>query len=301
MREVLPRKQAGDTLSARHVNMLSDSVVGRGLDGSTGVGAPSFHSGNSVHTAPQSKGSLFRLVVSNSKINDDDADDSGLYLGQLRWYSHDGEEWKTDDEDQGQTWEIDARDVCPLLAVGEIICCYWDAQRGMFVPIESPLRRFELKTALEPGGSATAYLLYLDGSDYNITSSDPKNNEVEFEVVDSQGDLNGKARTEKGHGSRGFTKWMPDSKRWEIVRIQMYNKIIATTKGAVLSTAGSYTVDNVTPMKGISPLDDPTDMAEELTIRNTFSDKIDNNGIITASWNQVAKRWETDDVTCSTA
>ena len=69
----------------------------------------------------------------------------------------------------------------------------------------------------------------------------------------------------------------------------------ALTKGEVDSTDTTYTVDNVKAMQGDSPV---ASASTELTVQNTFSDDIDDNAVVTITWNQEDDQWETADITC---
>ena len=58
------------------------------------------------------------------------------------------------------------------------------------------------------------------------------------------------------------------------------------------------TVDNVQIIKGASPLDDPTDTAEELSVFNKHGYDFDNNGAADIEWNVTADRWEIYQIDC---
>ena len=75
--------------------------------------------------------------------------------------------------------------------------------------------RFELKYALEPGGSATAYLLPWTGAAYVVDT------DIEFEVYDVLKRFYGRPRTLEGTiyipGAYGYAKYFPGPNRWEII------------------------------------------------------------------------------------
>ncbi len=144
--------------------------------------------------------------------------------------------------------------------------------------------RFELKTAITPGSSATAYLLDKDGNEDTGT---------EFTVYDSVlGDIRAPIT------AKGWAKYMPDSEHWEIVNCQ---RQATKCKGKVKGTTTAPTdfiVDNVVAYNGLSPV---ANAATELGVKNTFADDADNVAIITFSWNETDDQWETDDIACTTS
>ena len=249
MDEHFKRVKPGDSISASRANEIGE-VCER--FGRAGIGSylSAHHGASTFSISGRAPAPLFTMEVTNTKINDSDEDNSGLYLGKIRWYSTSGSQWKSDDS---REYEIDSTDVSPLLLVGDRLTCYWNGQRSMFIPIPNDLiRRFELKTVLTPGDYATAYLLYWneDDDEYSMDTStlDPGNPEVEFTVYDVRGDLRGKAKGDDSQGSRGYAKWMPDSQRWEIISIQSWATMISAQVNdvaGVAAGAGSFPIDNV--------------------------------------------------------
>jgi hypothetical protein len=105
----------------------------------------------------------------------------------------------------------------PAFRAGDRAFCFWNAQSGRWEILSPPLDvwRFELKTALTPGASATAYLLEC-ANDVSIA-----NVHVEFEVFDAiDGGLRGRARSAGTAGALGYAKFMPDFGHWEIIALQ---------------------------------------------------------------------------------
>jgi len=104
----------------------------------------------------------------------------------------------------------------PAFRAGDRVFCFWNRQSGRWEILAPPLDvwRFELKTALSPGSSATAYLLaYSEGYAENV--------HIEFDVYDALvGTLRGRAKTDSLPGTQGYAKYMPDSGRWEIIAMQ---------------------------------------------------------------------------------
>jgi hypothetical protein len=104
----------------------------------------------------------------------------------------------------------------PAFRAGDRVFCLWNRQSGRWEVLAPPLDvwRFELKTALQPGLSATAYLLPFD----EAYAEDAK---VEFEVYDALVcTFRGRARSESRPGAQGYARFMPDSGRWEITAMQ---------------------------------------------------------------------------------
>jgi len=77
------------------------------------------------------------------------------------------------DNDQGEAFVKDI----PYLEAGQLLCAYWDKQRGMFVPAGLPLytvRRFTLLESISECGEATAQMMIRNGLTYEtIEDRDP--------------------------------------------------------------------------------------------------------------------------------
>ncbi len=154
MSEKFPTKKPGDSLEAQHVNDLSGEA--RSVAGFSVSGGLSMSRGKnfiSIHGPPRWKQYVFE--ISNLKVNDDDTDDSGMYLGKVRYFEFSETkytgEWKTDDE---QEWELDASGLGVSFSVGDKLVAWWDAQRGMFVPcFSSSLTPRILYDDAVPGGT----------------------------------------------------------------------------------------------------------------------------------------------------
>ena len=151
MREEFPRKKIGDSLSARHVNEMSDVArrFGRMTPGSYLRGV---HTRHYVSLSGLEPFQQFTFLIAS-----DEGD--GLYKGRTRWYDTDNTDWEPDVSDlddesasyDPEEWNIDAGNIGIGLSVGDYVVCYWDQQRGMFVPVAPPgLVGFELAEA-HPG------------------------------------------------------------------------------------------------------------------------------------------------------
>ena len=135
MREEFPRKKIGDSLSARHVNEMSDVArrFGRMTPGSYLRGV---HTRHYVSLSGLEPFQQFTFLIAS-----DEGD--GLYKGRIRWYDTDNTDWEPDASDlddesasyDPEEWNIDAGNIGIGLSVGDYVICYWDQQRGMFVPV----------------------------------------------------------------------------------------------------------------------------------------------------------------------
>jgi hypothetical protein len=73
------------------------------------------------------------LQITNTKVDDNDTDTSGMYLGKMIHYAHSDAEWK---DTKVKEWEIDGSGTTfPIMGEDERVSCFWDIQRGMFVPM----------------------------------------------------------------------------------------------------------------------------------------------------------------------
>lgn len=86
---------------------------------------------------------------------------------------------------------------------------------------------------------------------------------------------------------------------WWLVKVWSYLEIKCQAKGGGQQQSGStITVDHVTVVHGVSPLDDPDDTTEELTVYNIFGDTLDDDVVLTCHYNESNDHWEVADVTC---
>jgi hypothetical protein len=131
----------------------------------------------------------------------------------------------------------------PPLGAGDRVTCYWNRQSGRWEILGEPWRvwRFELLTALLPGGTATANLLSCGDDHYRLQT------EVEITVWDAlQGAYWGRARNQSAAGSQGYAIYMPDADRWEILKLHDRAwRCNATLAAAMAATDGYGSVNNV--------------------------------------------------------
>jgi len=153
-------------------------------------------------------------------------------------------------------------------------------------------RRFEMTAALSLGNSAEALLLVWD-SDAEEYTEDA--DETEFTIHDFQKKFSKPATTVGAEGAFGTARKWPDSGRWEIVSMDVPSILKATTKGAVLATDATFTVDNVTRVQGYSHV---LDSSEEITVNNTFGDALDDDAVVTIYWNETTNEFDCDNITC---
>lgn len=123
MRENFPHKKAGDTISAHHLNMLSD-VARR-----TGTPIPSpygYRSGQaSANLAPFNQ-RLFKITtITNAPV----------YGAKPWYYDTDDSTWKKDDE--VQEIDIDASAIEATFILDDVVEAYYDPQRDAYIPILS--------------------------------------------------------------------------------------------------------------------------------------------------------------------
>lgn len=132
MRESFPHKDAGDSLSAQHINKL----------GSVGARVSRFQGGAHVHVRHTESvlgvaipPPFVQVLLEVSSVTDRA---KGLFKGRRRYYSDGDEEWYTASEDDDGEWPIDCQGLDVLVSVGRLVVAYWDSQRGAFVPILPP-------------------------------------------------------------------------------------------------------------------------------------------------------------------
>ena len=312
MAEKFPHKEPGDSLSAGEVNDLNESAksIRPPLYGSFSSGVTT-SVGFATANRPPFTQWTFRIT---RKVEDDEGEViPGRYKGHRLWYSETDEEWKITDEtfeddldEDGnyiaeedatrKEWFIDASGTDVGLKVGDKVICFWDAQRGMFIPLQSGegIRRFELKDALTPGGNATAHPL-----DKNDTVDTEVDNE--FEVYDFHGLYRGRARdaysSPHNRGSRGYAKYVADSDHWEIYQLEPHALMIQGSATANW-TAATFTIDGVIVLNPIGGIITNTDPAANVTVSDTFNWDGDNNATIIAVWDESTDTYKVIQSTC---
>ena len=152
MGNLFPKLEKGQAPTRQHFNRINDAS-------SKFIHMFDRHGISKLNGMPDSFQFIFE--VTNTKITDDDEEDSGLYLGKIIWFSHNAGEW---DDDETKEWVIDANwGEQPLqLSVGNRIIVYWDEQRGTFIPISSvsPLP-IELMLAEDHPGRGEVFKAYV--------------------------------------------------------------------------------------------------------------------------------------------
>lgn len=186
MRELFVPKKPGDTLSAEEVNFLA-GVSRAGIAGREGGGQFGYRGSFAGSAADQAHIEVL-VVITSATVDDNDAVNSGRYLGRFRYFDHATELWEQEeaveggDANRSNTIEVDVRgfvetfdaDESLFLLVGDILTVRYDEQRGVMVPVDPPTeRRGVLDGILSYGGSATASIWFA-GSDTtrNVTVYD---------------------------------------------------------------------------------------------------------------------------------
>src|SRR5690606_18836779 len=146
MRELFKDKQPGDTLGAGHINKLNKiaRIVANQNPGAFTYGTEYGHAGPTPYVqrvvivtgVPESASSNSSSQSSGSTI---DPDNGLVYKCKYRYYDPTVEDeedrWKTDD-DAGE-FDLDAESVEIDLSKNDVLCAWWDPQRGAFIPLKS--------------------------------------------------------------------------------------------------------------------------------------------------------------------
>lgn len=156
--------------------------------------------------------------------------------------------------------------------------------------------RFELRTALAPGGNASAWLLHWSpsSSDFTIFGASM----LWFTVHDAYGMFYGRKRGAYGSphnlGSRGRAQWCQDARRWEITYLQPAALMLTGTTTATVSSTGPFTVSSPTVMQPIGGLICDQDPGANMTVHAVHEHWADvqSGARIEAAWNEDTGQWE---------
>jgi len=203
MKPNFPDKSEGERLSAEHVNALSRAAENI-PQFQVASGLTMTKTGNKIAIAgpPKIDIEILRVV---SRIG------SRQYLGQIKWYDHETEEWKpTDDEyaykkyydlEFEDTWLIDSSAVGINLVEGGWVNAYWNPQRGAYIPFANnnqSLLLCQLLDDLNPKTSARALpyvgLVSADGGYRTIATLDEEHSNDEDLLFDHTLDENNMIR-----------------------------------------------------------------------------------------------------------
>ena len=250
MKETFPDKKRGEHLHhendwnkiARTVQRLANQLPGSNLSG--------IHTGSFSGTISSSPWQQFVATISNTKISEEDTDDSGLYFCKIRYYDHievGDEKWKSREKE----WLLDASDLGATLIVDDKLTVWWNQQRRAFIPCNVPtIIQIMLKTSIVPDGVADAFPLDDEGEIIDI--------ERTIEVEDTIGDKRARGKDDveegSGEGAKGFVKLLTDG-TWAIIELQCQAKLIMGTCEATDADA-TYTLTSITVLDdGQSPVD----------------------------------------------
>ncbi len=91
-------------------------------------------------------------------------------------------------------------------------------------------------------------------------------------------------------GSENGTVWEP------VVVTTGFDRVSGNL--TALTTGSSFSIDNVKPISGTSPLMDPDSTTETLAVSNVFSWTADDNALCHAEYNVTAQAWQAYQVAC---
>lgn len=158
---------------------------------------------------------------------------------------------------------------------------------------------FELKTALEPGMTATAYLRRYNSStdEYETDTS------TEFIVSDVEALHRGRAKdaysSPHDEGSIGEARYFPESNRFEIERMQGHALwLVGDVYADFATTDSTFEIDNVQIAFPIGAIITDTDPAANITVHNIHDWDGTANAKAEVKWNEHKKRWECTELDC---
>jgi hypothetical protein len=153
MRESFPRKQAGQSIGAGHINKLS-KVARRagtpdqgshmfGRDGSYANPAPFAQrtfviveeEEDSENSSSSSSSSSSQSVSSSSSGSEPSFTPRPQEIYNIKplYFDHETEEWKRDDDHNSM--ELDTGGLGLSFAEGDVVVAYWEPQRGAWIPV----------------------------------------------------------------------------------------------------------------------------------------------------------------------
>ncbi len=164
MDEFTSKVKPGDPITAAAWNRLG-AVANRFAGARAGGNMAGMNTGSAFSWAGQPSFRQGLVEVKEQSKNEDEEAVDGEWVVRLRWYSHNGGEWKTDGKtggegggeaswsDEGKDWLLDAKGLGASLKVGDLLCAFWDAQRQMWVPAAEPIQGFRVRN--DTGGDLT--------------------------------------------------------------------------------------------------------------------------------------------------
>ena len=166
--------------------------------------------------------------------------------------------------------------------------------------LPEPFRHFELKTALTPGGSATAHPQDWNGTAYVTDTAAAR----EFTVEDVRVIFRGRGKdllADPLAGSMG--KAVLRNGQWEIDELTPHAlKLSVAVDDAtdVASGDASFNVDTAVVMQPTGAIIVDHDPAADFTVYNVYADDLNDDAYITVEWNEATDHWEVANITCPT-
>ncbi len=161
---------------------------------------------------------------------------------------------------------------------------------------------FELKTALTPGGTATAHLRRYDpDTDAYVTDTDE---DLEFVVSDVEGLHRGRARdafsSPHNEGSIGEARYFAESNRFEIERMQPHALWLVGDVYADFAEGVDFEIDGTEIAFPIGSIITNTDPAANIPVTNIHNWDGSEDGVAEVRWNEEQVRYETPELDCTT-
>lgn len=291
MRESLTDKSPGDRLYAAEVNELMSVCRRFGLF-RPGSEIDGVHTKTIVSGAGTSEWTQFTVQISGVKPDLGEGSPT-IHLCRVVYYNFSSSTWTVATEERSLDANGTGLEGGPGLETGQRLTAWWDAQRGMFVPVipGDLYRRFQLKEVLEPGtGTADAYLVDKDG---DVDTS------VEFEAVDPLHQLRGAI------GAEGYARYYPGV-GWLIVRLVPCACMIRGQTASPVSSSdtafnlGYDTIVVLFPDAGLLVPPDPDNPTGPVPVNNVHHDAFDTGANVVAVWNQETAEWDCLEGDCLT-
>lgn len=199
MRELLPKKNRGDRLSADHVNTLSSTCR------KVAAGTPtSYTSGIQYSVLATSPIAPFQQEL--VKIVDEVDGEDGVYNIRRRYYDHTTELWQEDST--GNQFQLDANSVGTTYNEDDIVVAFWHVQRRAFVPAVAPpqtiLKIGKAFGTLDAGTTTGQVKIWENGAETDTIIED-----VHHDWITNDLDIE--------DGNEVIIGWFPDDTCWRVI------------------------------------------------------------------------------------